>query len=90
MNNKYGQAVISIVNEQKLIIGPLAIDLARRVENIRIDSDVAEIMGDDPLKALEQLVHQYKILFGEASVRVSKEAVKKAQLQPHELPEILR
>lgn len=86
---KYQQAVLNIVNMQKEIIGPLAIDMAKRVGAIKIENGVVEIVGE-PKEALHKLVKEYEVLFGALSVKVSKDSIKEVGLAPEELPEILR
>lgn len=89
MDSRYQKAVLSIVNTQKQIIGPLALDMARRVDNITIINGSVEITGD-PLTVLHKLVKEYEVLFGELSVKVSRDSIKEMNFNPAELPEILR
>ncbi len=89
MDGRYSEAVLKIVNTQKLIIGPLAIDMAKKVANITFLNGNVQIAGD-PVKVLYELVKEYEVLFGELSVKVSKDSIKEIQFQPGELPEILR
>ena len=89
MDAKYQKAVLNIINTQKQIIGPLAVDMAKRVGAIKLDDGHVEIIGD-PLNVLHQLVKEYEVLFGELSVKVSKDSLKGMDFKPGELPEILR
>ncbi len=89
MDNRYQKAVLNIVNMQKQIIGPLAIDMARRVGAIKIEGNNVEIVGD-PKDVLHKLVKEYEVLFGALSVKVSKDSLKDIKFDPSELPEILR
>lgn len=90
MDNRYQKAVFNIINTQKQIIGPLALDMARRVANINVGSNgEVEIVGD-PLTVLHQLVKEYEVLFGELSVKVSRDSIREMKFTPTELPEILR
>ena len=90
MDSRYQKAVYNIINIQKQIIGPLAIDMARRVQNISVASNgEVEIVGD-PLTVLHQLVKEYEVLFGELSVKVSRDSIRDMKFEPAELPEILR
>lgn len=89
MDSRYQKAVLNIVNMQKQIIGPLAMDMAKRVGAITLKDGTVEIVGD-PKVVLHQLVKEYEVLFGALSVKVSKDSIKEMQFEPNELPEILR
>lgn len=89
MDNRYQKAILNIVNMQKQIIGPLAMDMARRVGAIKITDGNVEIIGD-PKDVLHKLVKEYEVLFGALSVKVSKDSIKEMNFEPNELPEILR
>lgn len=86
----YVQAVTKIVNEQEAIIGPLAVEQARKVQGLTIDNDshAVQIVGDQTT-VVENLVRQYQTLFGQTSVEVCKHAVS-GILQPNQLPDLLR
>ena len=90
--DKYSDAILKIVNEQKLIIGPIAFDLAKRVQGVTVISEKEITIIGDPKSTLESVVVEYEKLFGRSSVEVSKEVIKKGNgvLQPEELPAILR
>ena len=90
MDSRYQKAVFNIIDTQKQIIGPLALEMARRVKNINVDKNgEVEIVGD-PLTVLHQLVKEYEVLFGELSVKVSRDSIREMKFTPAELPEILR
>lgn len=90
MDSRYQKAVFNIINTQKQIIGPLALDMARRVANINVGKNgEVEIIGN-PLTVLHQLVKEYEVLFGELSVKVSRDSIREMKFTPTELPEILR
>ncbi len=89
MDNRYQKAVLNIVNMQKEIIGPLALDMAKRVGAIKIENGVVEITGE-PKEVLHKLVKEYEVLFGALSVKVSRDSIKEVGFTPEELPEILR
>jgi hypothetical protein len=89
--NKYTQAAKVIIGEQRLVIGPLALDLAKKVRGISFaNGSELDIVGD-PKNVLQQLVGEYSKIFGRTSIEVSKEAIKRNSLlfQPGELPDIL-
>ena len=90
--NKYNVAVIKIIEEQRQIIGPIAVDLAKRASGILLLNDHEVSISGDPKQALEGLVLQYQQIFGRASVEASKDALKRsdAALLPEEIPAILK
>jgi len=71
----YARIIERIIKQQESIIGPIAIEQAERVHNLKLDwgkKDV-EVLGDGA-KVIDDLVEQYKELFGKISVEVCKEA----------------
>ena len=90
MDSRYQKAVFNIIDIQKQIIGPLALDMARRVQNISVGKNGEVEIAGDPLTVLHQLVKEYEVLFGELSVKVSRDSIRDMQFAPAELPEILR
>ncbi|MBA3724494.1 MAG: hypothetical protein H0W89_06465 [Candidatus Levybacteria bacterium] len=90
--NLYTQLVSQIIKDQESIIGPVALEQARKVDGLEIiDINSIKINGDAKI-VISALVEQYAILFGRASVEICKEAVleSKPQLPKEDLPEILR
>ena len=76
MNDEYSKIVIAIVKEQEMVIGPMAIEQARKVPGIDLDWDTKTVvLTSDPKQTIDKLVNQYKTLFGKISVEVCKEAV---------------
>ena len=92
-DNIYLQIVKSIIEHQESIIGPVAIERAKAVEGLSLDwpSKKVEIKGN-PMNVIDQLVEQYKSLFGQISVEVCKEAVGRLaqQMAPDQIPASLR
>jgi hypothetical protein len=88
----YAQAVSSIIKEQQSIIGPVAIDQAKKVPGLKVSSvtDI-EVIGNKK-DVLNGLVLSYQKLFGNASVEVCKEAFApyKSKLPQDGIPEILK
>ena len=88
----YEQIVAKIIRSQEAIIGPVAVEQAEQVPNLKVDwsKHEASISGDEA-KAIDQLIEKYKELFGQISVEVSKEAASKllSQLSPGQLPKSL-
>jgi hypothetical protein len=88
----YSQIASQIIKDQEVIIGPIALEQARKVAGLEIISaDDVKIVGN-PKDVLAHLVDQYAKLFGRASIEVCREAIRetKLSLQREELPEILR
>jgi hypothetical protein len=66
-----------IIEEQELVIGPLAWSEAEKVQGLQVNyvrHEVALLNGD-PKETVNRLVGQYERLFGRASHEVCKEAV---------------
>jgi hypothetical protein len=88
----YSQIASQIIKDQEVIIGPIALEQAKKVKGLTITSiDNITIKGDTK-SVLEELVGQYVRLFGRASVEICKEAVHeiKSSVSTNELPDILR
>ncbi len=88
----YAQAVSSIIKEQQSIIGPVAVDQAKKVPGLKMSSltDI-EVLGDKK-EVLKGLVTSYQKLFGNASVEICKEAFApyRSKLPADGIPEILK
>lgn len=88
----YAQIATKIIMAQELIIGPIAVEQARLIPHLQIDWNAHQVViqGDEP-GALDQLVNQYKTLFGQTSVEVCKEAAATLmrQLPATDLPQTL-
>ena len=90
--DQYSQIASQIIKDQEAIIGPVAIEQARKVQGLEItDVDIVKISGNAK-DVLFHLVEQYSKLFGRASIEVCKEAVHEAKtdLKKDDLPEILQ
>ncbi len=89
----YDQIVVNIIHSQELIIGPVAIELAKQVKDLEVDWIKRKVTITGNKEAvINQLVEKYKGLFGQISVEVSKESAKLlvAQLPPDALPKALK
>ncbi|OGD93294.1 hypothetical protein A2697_03035 [Candidatus Curtissbacteria bacterium RIFCSPHIGHO2_01_FULL_41_44] len=77
MESLYREIIEKIISAQSLIIGPYAVELANRVEGLKVadDGKVQELAGDGK-KIVEALVLQYQSLFGRVSVHVCREATR--------------
>jgi hypothetical protein len=91
--NIYGQMAERIIQQQEGIIGPIALEQAKKVRGLQVDWSKKEVtfQGDEK-EVLGRLVEQYKGLFGQASVEACKEAVKglKEDVQVDQLPKSLQ
>jgi hypothetical protein len=90
----YAQIAKKIIENQETIIGPVAIEQAEQVPELRINwpQHHEVVVRGDGVRAVDKLVERYKRLFGQVSVEVSKEAVHGmlAHMQPEQLPHTLR
>ena len=89
----YSQIAVRIIKSQEAIIGPVAIEQAEHVPNLKIDwaNHSVDITGDGT-KVIDALVAKYKDLFGQISVEVSKDAAANllSQLSPEKTPKVLQ
>lgn len=89
----HAQIVERIIKSQEAIIGPVAIEQAHLVHNLDVDWEAHKItIEGNSTQVIEDLVSQYRNLFGQISVEVSKEAVGSlaSKLPPNELPSVLK
>ena len=86
------QAASKIIKEQQAIIGPVALDQAKKVKGFTITSAEDVKVTGDKKQALEGLVKQFEKLFGKASVQVCKEAFASYsdKISPADVPDILK
>jgi hypothetical protein len=71
----YSQIIERIIKQQESIIGPIAIEQAEHVHNLKVDWDKKAVtISGDGVKVVDDLVGQYKELFGKISVEVCREA----------------
>jgi len=88
----FGQIVEKIIKEQEDIIGPIALEQAKKVDGLKVDWEkhVISVTGDKKA-VLEKLVAQYEHLFGKASVEVCKDAVKRiiGEAPKDQIPQVL-
>lgn len=86
------QAASKIIKEQQAIIGPVALDQAKKVNGLSVTSaDDVKVTGNKK-QTLENLVKQFEKLFGKASVQVCKEAFSAyaEKIAPTDIPDILK
>ena len=82
---------LKIIQDQELIIGPLAWSEARKVPGLRVidqKSGQIDFSDSNSTQVLDGLVNQYERLFGRASREVCREAAAPflANLVPTEIP----
>lgn len=88
----YAQIASKIIKEQQSIIGPIALDMAKKVNGIQVVSaDEVRVSGNGK-QILDALVSQYAKLFGKASIEVCKEAFGpySDKIPSTEVPDILK
>jgi hypothetical protein len=90
----YAQIAQNIIQRQEAIIGPVAVEQAKRVHGLKLDWDNKDVAIDgDEVLVISELVEAYKELFGQMSVEVCREAAAPLLSQlptGKELPEALR
>ena len=88
----FAQLAERIIKEQETIIGPIALEQARKVPGLEVDWEKKEVVikGDEK-KAVEQLIEKYRDFFGNASVEVCRDAVKSiiSKVPQDQLPPLL-
>lgn len=86
------EAVSRIIKEQQSIIGPIALDQAKKVAGLQVGgADDIKIVGNKK-EVLNNLVDQYAKVFGRASVEVCKEAFSAVsdKIPSTDIPDILK
>ena len=73
----HSQMVQRIIKAQESIVGPIALEQAKKVSGLKIGDLEKDIKIDgDKKDVLERLIKQYQGIFGTASVEVCKGAVR--------------
>ena len=91
--NIFAQITEKIIQEQESVIGPIALEQAKKVPGLTINWENHEvILAGNEKEILNQLVNNYKHLFGQASVEVCKDAVRSitSSVPKSELPVLLQ
>lgn len=89
----YEQITEKIIKEQENIIGPIALEQARKVPGLTVDLGKHQVtFSGDKKEILNNLVDNYKHLFGQASVEVCRDAIKslKGEVPADSLPKQLQ
>jgi predicted Zn-dependent protease len=93
MDDIFSQIAAKIIEQQEAIIGPIAVQQAEQVPELTIDWPQHSVsISGSPQVAVDDLVEQYKELFGQIAVETCKEAVAKllVQLPADQLPKSLQ
>lgn len=89
----FSQLAKKIIEEQESIIGPMAMEQAKKVSGLSFDSTTNTVkFNGNKTTILENLVEKYQELFGQASVEACREAVKGiiSNVPKEEVPILLR
>lgn len=89
----FAQIAKTIIEEQEKIIGPIALEQAKKVEGLSVDWEKHEVtLAGNEKEILENLVKQYGSLFGKASIEVCREVTVTVtdKITLNQLPDILR
>lgn len=88
----YAKIAEKIIEHQESIIGPVAIEQAEDLPNLSLDWDKHKVsIKGDGAKAIDELIGQYRDLFGQISVEVCREAAASliSQVPSDKLPKLL-
>ena len=71
----YSQIAVKIIASQEAIIGPVAVEQAQRVAGLTVNWKEHQVtIEGNGVKILDELIAQYRELFGQISIEVCKEA----------------
>ncbi len=93
MDDIFKQMVAKIIEQQETIIGPIAVEQATQVKALSLDWPQHQVsISGSPQVAIDDLVEQYKELFGQIAVETCKEAAAKllAQMPVEQQPKSLQ
>ena len=88
----FAQLAQKIITAQKEVIGPLAIEQARKVNGLNLGNSEKDVVCEgDKKQVINDLIKQYEGIFGLASVEVCRDAVKDLllELPKDQLPPLL-
>ena len=89
----FEQVAEKIIKQQEGIIGPIALEQAKKVPGLTLDEAKHEVkLSGDEKNILDSLVGKYADLFGKASVEVCRDAAKEfsSQIPKDNLPSFLQ
>ena len=92
MVDVYLQMVNKIIRQQQVIVGPLALEQAKKVSGLIIDKPHEIKLIKDGKTVVTDLIDEYANLFGKASVEVCRDAVREISppVPADMLPSILK
>jgi len=87
----FAQVVERIIKEQESVIGPLALEQAKKVDGLSFSKSGISVEGNK-VKVIEDLVEQYQHIFGRASLEVCRDAARPlmSKLPANEIPSLLK
>lgn len=83
----------SIITQQELIIGPVALERANKVPGLSVSQQGKNLqisITGDGKEIIGSLVNEYAQLFGKVSIEVCKEAVMSVGASQENLPDVLK
>ena len=89
----FDQIAEKIIEQQEAVIGPIAVEQAKQISALKINWPQHQVdVTGDPQAAIDGLVEQFKELFGQIAVQVSKEVAgpMMAQLPSNQIPDSLK
>lgn len=93
LHEVFDQIAEKIIEQQEAIIGPIAVERAKLVQELKVNWQQHDVdIEGSPQKAIDSLVEQYKVLFGQIAVQASKDAVASiiSQVPADQLPDSLK
>ncbi len=89
----FGKVAEKIISQQEGIIGPIALEQAKKVPGLKLNWPKHEVdFVGNKTDIVEHLVEQYQGLFGQASVEACKDAVRgiMSDIPKDQIPPLLR
>lgn len=93
MEDFFSTMATKIIREQQMIIGPVALEVAKKVDGLSVNEDSLEAtVSGNGVGVMEDLIKGYQTIFGRASVEVCKDAVRDivAKLDANQVPALLK
>jgi hypothetical protein len=93
MDEIFSEIALKIIDRQRSIVGPVALEQAMQVSNMAVDWNNRKVsFFGNQAGAIDDLVKKYEQLFGQISVEVCRDAAGPlvAKLPPEQRPETLR
>lgn len=93
LSDVFDQIAEKIIEQQEAIIGPIAVERAKLVEELKVNWQQHDVdIEGNPQHAIDSLIEQYRELFGQIAVQASKDAVASiiSQVPADQLPDSLK